>query len=613
MEDVQSEHPGIGSGAVDRAQHRVNLFLQKESIEPASFSWASGSDSFFDRRRGDYLHRHVDSGGAPSPSTQQITFMVFNPGYIYRCGLRVAETSTASSSVSAMAAVLPGRSDDRLQLVHNSIPAFLTGPYHIALLQEWDLQEGEAPKGRGANKGEAPKGRGANKGKSKGRGANKGEVPKGRGANKGKSKGRGANKGKSKGSSYSFDDETAERRAGQREVDRHFSTFKVGITASRIHSGCALAVSGGGESLVTILEDRITQSPWATASKPGRWALAYLLARIDFGTLSDGSRRTRAGFNDIAVCSVHMNNKYAKSADVCVAVLTEMFQRCLESRALFIGGDFNASAYPRGTEPSLAVKALEAAIELAGTACRYHVRVEDCIVGFVIQYQRYVSQYKVSKSNLSSTTNEDLRLFPLDTDWHLPLMVTIRPLNDSVSSRQRSAEGEKDRKAAKRTKYRERHAEDNVICTSSAAGHAMAAVPMPWPHAMAAVPNPMAAVPTPLGKAPPGPHAMAAVPTPWPHAMAAVPNPMAAVPNPMVAVPNPTAVVPNPMAAAANIKPPPPNVPKAGVTTAAVPPPMAAVATPAAPQAAASSASAASPDPPWWTTSVWSDSWGAWY
>jgi len=353
--------------------------------------------------RGDYV-------APPSPSTQQITFMVFNPGCQYRCGLRVDQTSTArpvmspfaarwldqavartstdSPSVSAVAPVPPGRFDNRLQLVYNSIPAFLTGPYHVGLIQEWRYSTG----------------------------------------------------------------------LGQRDIDVQLSTMNVGITVSQIGSCCAIATSGGGESLVTILEDRIMQSPWAKNPKPGTWALSYLLARIDFGTLSDGSRRTRAGFNDIVVCSVHMDSDYAKKTDVTLAVLTDMFQRCLESKALYIGGDFNAAAYPRGTGPSLAVQALEEAKKLAGIACRYHERVEDCIVGFVIQYQRYVPQYKVAKSDLSSMTNEDLRLFPLDTDWHLPLMVTIRPLNDSVSTRKRSAEGEKDRKAAKRAKYRERHA-----------------------------------------------------------------------------------------------------------------------------------------------------------
>jgi len=178
----------------------------------------------------------------------------------------------------------------------------------------------------------------------------------------------------------------------------------------------------------------------------------------------------------VVVCSVHLNNDYAKKLDVAKALLEPIFKRCIGERCLCIAGDFNQAAYDKSNgSPSFADTALRAAIDKLKVWASY-IRCEtDCIVAFVLSYDEPVPdfeyqvsltgswqpdfEYQVKQTRFDDMEARDLQLFPSDKDWHAPLLLTLRPWGLNPNLRRRATESQGTRKKIKRTNYWKRKAE----------------------------------------------------------------------------------------------------------------------------------------------------------
>ena len=275
------------------------------------------------------------------------------------------------------------------------------------------------------------------------------------------------------------------------DVAKHLKSFRVRVFSSAQNTGLAISLCGGGQdSSCTILADEWLDSPWATKVKPGRWGSVYLLARVDFGLVNPltssssaspasssaassfgvpSCPRTRCGMPSVVVCSVHLNNDYAKKPDVAKALLEPIFKRCVGERCLCIAGDFNQAAYDKSNgSPSFADAALRAAITELEISASYIRRQTDCIVAFVLSYddEQPDFEYQVKQTRFDDMEARDLQLFPSDQGWHAPLLLTLRK-SSNTTVRRRSTEGQGTRKKIKRAKFRAR--ETQRASTSAAA------------------------------------------------------------------------------------------------------------------------------------------------
>lgn len=77
---------------------------------------------------------------------------------------------------------------------------------------------------------------------------------------------------------------------------------------------------------------------------------------------------------------------------------------------------------------------------------------DDVCLGFVFMYESL--RYGVRRSLFDDLENSDLRLYPGDTDWHVPLGIHLRP---EGGKRKRSAAATARRAKRSREHYTARH------------------------------------------------------------------------------------------------------------------------------------------------------------
>jgi hypothetical protein len=235
---------------------------------------------------------------------------------------------------------------------------------------------------------------------------------------------------------------------------RHLDTYQVRLVFGK-KSNTGITLCGGGDAHCEILADESLGSPWAATTTGTKWAIAYMIAKVSFGDTTAGESRTRAGLKFVIVCSIHLNNGYAKKTEVARFRLVEMFKACLVAGCTVIGGDFNAAA-----QGGLAEQCLKDAIKDLGATCCYNIFTEDCCLVFVLSCSESPTFHCRQCDKLQSVANHHLKLFGSDTDWHIPIIVHLRNLAlGSTTQRQRGRSRSAQRKREKRQKYAARKAE----------------------------------------------------------------------------------------------------------------------------------------------------------
>ena len=176
-----------------------------------------------------------------------------------------------------------------------------------------------------------------------------------------------------------------------------------------------------------------------------------MIAKVFFGDVQAGESRTRAGLSSVVVCSIHLNNVYAKKTDVARFLLVAMFKACVGAACTVVGGDFDAAA------DALAEECLNDAIRDLGVACRYNrlrSHREDCILVFVLSYEENQTFQIKQCKQLADVVNQHLYLFSTDKDWHVPILVHLRNnAHCSTTVRQRGRSRSAERKQEKRAKW----------------------------------------------------------------------------------------------------------------------------------------------------------------
>ena len=203
-----------------------------------------------------------------------------------------------------------------------------------------------------------------------------------------------------------------------------FSAIKVSDAGDELEDGNLLILAGGsGRKNITVVEQQfIVNKLVSNPKKIAAERIWYTVAIVSWTDFYDPSITfCRAGKPKWIFATAHLHNTLASKPDASKIVLKEFWERMLSLEANIVGGDFNQGAYGRAAE------ALTACI--GDQPIKFEVfqrHPKDCILVFHIIYPTDGPLEFTMSLNVRKITAYDLDLRTLDTDWHWPLLVTLR-------------------------------------------------------------------------------------------------------------------------------------------------------------------------------------------